>query len=49
MGAVLVQSIQQGDQPVVMASVFLGAVIYLLAMVLTDVLYAFADPRIRLS
>lgn len=49
MGAVLVQSIQQGDQPVVMASVFLGSLIYLLAMVLTDVLYAFADPRIRLS
>lgn len=49
MGAVLVQSIQQGDQPVVMASVFLGSLLYLFALMLTDVLYAFADPRIRLS
>lgn len=49
MGSVLVQSIQQGDQPVVMASVFLGAVLYLFALILTDILYAFADPRIRLS
>lgn len=49
MGAVLVQSIQQGDQPVVMASVFLGALLYLFALILTDILYAFADPRIRLS
>ena len=49
MGAMLVQSIQQGDEPVVMASVFLGAVLYLFALILTDILYAFADPRIRLS
>ena len=49
MGAVLVQAIQQGDQPVVMASVFLGALLYLFALILTDILYAAADPRIRLS
>lgn len=49
MGALLVLSIQQGDQPIVMASVFLGAVVYLFALVLTDILYAYADPRIRLS
>lgn len=49
MGAVLVQAIQQGDQPVVMASVFMGALLYLFALILTDLLYAAADPRIRLS
>jgi peptide/nickel transport system permease protein len=49
MGALLVLGIQQGDQPVVMASVFLGAVVYLFALMLTDILYAYADPRIRLS
>lgn len=49
MGAVLVHAIQQGDQPVVMASVFLGALVYLFALILTDILYAVADPRIRLS
>jgi peptide/nickel transport system permease protein len=49
MGNVLVLSIQQGDQPVVMASVYLGALLYIFALTLTDILYAAADPRIRLS
>jgi peptide/nickel transport system permease protein len=49
LGNQLFLAIQQGDQPVVMACVFLGAVLYLMALTLTDVLYAFADPRIRLS
>jgi peptide/nickel transport system permease protein len=49
LGSMLVQAIQQGDQPVVMASVLLGATVYLLALILTDILYAAADPRIRLS
>ena len=34
---------------VVYTVVFLGALLYLFALTLTDVLYAFADPRIRLS
>jgi peptide/nickel transport system permease protein len=49
LGSVLVQGIQTGDQPVVMVSVFLGSVLYLFAFVLTDIFYALADPRIRLS
>jgi len=49
LGNVLVQGIQTGDQPVVMTSVFLGSVLYLIALVLTDLCYALADPRIRLS
>ena len=49
LGNVLVQGIQTGDQPVVMTSVFLGSVLYLVALTLTDVFYALADPRIRLS
>jgi len=49
LGSVLVQAIQTGDQPVVMASVFLGSVLYLLSLILTDICYALADPRIRLS
>jgi peptide/nickel transport system permease protein len=48
-GNVLVQSIQTADEPVVLACAYLGALIYLLALILTDVLYAAADPRIRLS
>ena len=49
LGNVLVQAIQTGDQPVIMTSVFLGSVLYLGAFILTDILYALADPRIRLS
>jgi len=49
LGNVLVQAIQTGDQPVVMTSVFLGSVLYLAALILTDICYAMADPRIRLS
>jgi peptide/nickel transport system permease protein len=49
LGNVLVQAIQTGDQPVVMTSVFLGSILYLIGLILTDVLYAVVDPRIRLS
>ena len=49
LGNVLVQAIQTGDQPVVMTSVFLGSLIYLVSLIITDICYALADPRIRLS
>jgi len=49
LGSLLVQAIQTGDQPVVMVSVFLGSALYLLGLIVTDVCYALADPRIRLS
>jgi len=49
LGSVLVQAIQTGDQPVIMASVFLGSVLYLGSLIVTDICYALADPRIRLS
>jgi peptide/nickel transport system permease protein len=49
LGSVLAQSIQSGDQPVVITSVFLGSALYLVGLILTDICYALADPRIRLS
>ena len=49
LGSVLVQAIQTGDQPVIMASVFLGSVLYITGLIATDICYALADPRIRLS
>lgn len=48
-GNVMVQAIQTADEPVVLATAYLGALLYLAALILTDVLYAAADPRIRLS
>lgn len=49
LGNVLVQAIQTGDQPVVMASVYLGSLLYIASFIITDIAYAVADPRIRLS
>jgi peptide/nickel transport system permease protein len=49
LGNVLVLAIQTGDQPVVMASVYLGSLLYIASLILTDICYAVADPRIRLS
>jgi peptide/nickel transport system permease protein len=49
LGNVLVLAIGTGDQPVVMASVYLGSLLYIGGLILTDICYALADPRIRLS
>jgi peptide/nickel transport system permease protein len=49
LGNVLVMAIQTGDLPVVMASVYLGSLLYVASLILTDIAYAMADPRIRLS
>jgi peptide/nickel transport system permease protein len=47
LGNVLFVAIQSSDFAVVQASVFLGSLLYLGGLVLTDVCYAWVDPRIR--
>ena len=42
-------AIQTSDQPVVLACVYLGSLLYIASLILTDIGYALADPRIRLS
>jgi peptide/nickel transport system permease protein len=49
LGNVLFSAIQAPDFAVVQASVFLGSILYLLGLILTDLCYAWADPRIRLN
>jgi peptide/nickel transport system permease protein len=49
LGYVLVQAIQTTDQPVIMTTVFLGSILYLAGLILTDICYSIVDPRIRLS
>ncbi len=49
LGNVLVTAIQAPDFAVVQASVFLGSLMYLGGLLLTDLCYAWADPRIRLG
>jgi len=49
LGNALVHAIQTGDAAMVNALTYLGAILYLVGLILTDICYALADPRIRLS
>ena len=49
LGNTLVLAIHQGDRATVFASVYLGSILYLVGLILTDICYALVDPRIRLS
>lgn len=48
-GSLLVEAIQNRDYPVVQASVLLVSLAYVLVNTLTDLVYAWVDPRIRLD
>jgi ABC-type dipeptide/oligopeptide/nickel transport system permease component len=48
-GRLVVDSVFQRDYPIVMGSVVLGAVLFILGTLLSDVLYGLLDPRIRLN
>jgi peptide/nickel transport system permease protein len=48
-GLLTIEAIQSRDYPVVQACVLLISVGYVLVNLLTDVAYAWADPRIRLG
>jgi peptide/nickel transport system permease protein len=48
-GSLLVESIQRRDFPVVQGCVLLIAVSYVAVNALTDVVYAWLDPRVRLA
>lgn len=49
LGNVLVTAIHAPDFAVVQASVFLGSLLYLVGLLLTDLCYAWVDPRIRIQ
>ena len=48
-GLLTIESIQSRDYPVVQACVLLISVTYVLVNLLTDIAYAWIDPRIRLG
>jgi ABC-type dipeptide/oligopeptide/nickel transport system permease component len=48
-GSLLVEAIQNRDYPVVQAAVLLVSLGYVLVNTLTDLVYAWVDPRIRLT
>ena len=49
LGSYTIDAIQAQDFSVVRAMVFLGAVLYIIGLMLTDLSYAWADPRVRLQ
>ncbi|MBT5229243.1 MAG: ABC transporter permease [Methylococcales bacterium] len=49
LGSYTIDAINDQDFATVRAMVFLGAVLYIIGLVLTDISYTFADPRVRLS
>jgi peptide/nickel transport system permease protein len=49
LGRAIVPAILQRDTPVIMGILLLGAIVYLIVNLLTDLLYAVLDPRIRYS
>jgi peptide/nickel transport system permease protein len=49
MGSLFINALGAYDWPIVMAFLLISTVLIVLANILADVLYAFADPRIRYS
>ena len=49
LGSYTIEAIQAQDFGVVRAMVFIGAVLYIVGLALTDIAYTLADPRIRLE
>lgn len=48
LGSYTIDAIQQQDFAVVRSMVFLGAVLYIIGLILTDLSYTLVDPRVRL-
>ncbi|MDN5937735.1 MAG: ABC transporter permease [Salinisphaera sp.] len=49
LGAYTIHAIQSQDFAIVRAMVFLGSVLYIVGLLLTDISYTLVDPRVRLS
>ncbi len=49
LGSYTIDAIQSQDFAIVRAIVFLGSVLYILGLILTDISYTLVDPRVRLA
>jgi len=49
LGSFTIDAINAQDFAVVRAMVFLGSLLYIVGLVLTDISYTLADPRVRLA
>jgi peptide/nickel transport system permease protein len=48
LGSFAIEGITQQDFNIVRAMVFIGSALYIMAFLLTDLAYGWADPRVRL-
>ncbi len=49
LGSYTIDAIRQQDFAIVRAMVFLGSVLYIIGLILTDISYTLVDPRVRFS
>jgi peptide/nickel transport system permease protein len=49
LGSYIIDAIQQQDFAIVRAMVFLGSILYIVGLILTDFSYMLVDPRVRLE
>ncbi len=49
LGSYMLDAIRSQDFAIVRAMVFIGSILYILGLLLTDISYTWADPRVRLS
>lgn len=49
LGNYIIDAIQQQDFAIVRSMVFLGSVLYILGLILTDISYTLVDPRVRFN
>ena len=49
LGSYLIEAIGAQDFAIVRSMVFIGSTLYILGLILTEICYALADPRIRLQ
>jgi len=49
LGSYTIDAIQSQDFAIVRAMVFLGTILYILGLILTDISYTLVDPRVRLK
>jgi peptide/nickel transport system permease protein len=49
LGSYTIDGIRSQDFAIVRAMVFLGSVLYIVGLILTDVSYTLVDPRVRLE
>jgi peptide/nickel transport system permease protein len=47
LGSYTIDAIQSQDFSIVRAMVFLGSVLYIIGLIMTDISYTLADPRVR--